>query len=249
MNSRIVAIDIGNTTITCGLFSARRLMRSFAHPTALCGRFPVPSLRSDDVIIASVVPQALDCLVKSFVRTTGRKPLVVGPDIVVPITNRYSRPRQVGADRLVNAYAAIRLYTAPAVIVDFGTAVTFDAVSSKKEYLGGMIFPGLQMSLDALHEKTALLPQTALRRPAMFIGRTTAESIASGITYGFAAMTEALVSRIKKSLGRRAPVIATGGNALFIAAYCGVFDAVEPHLTLKGLQLIHEHYAKKSRLR
>jgi type III pantothenate kinase len=244
MNKTLLAVDIGNTTITCGLFRGSRLLRRFAWPTRDVGRFSVPLAAFDDCIIASVVPAAGRTVANFFSRRFSLEPLIVGKGLRVPVINRYRTPGQVGPDRLINAYAAIKLYGAPAVVVDFGTAVTFDVVSRKKEYIGGMIFPGLRMSLDALHEKTALLPRVALHKPSMLIGRSTRDSIMAGLVYGYAALTDALVAVIKRKIGKGAFVIATGGNAGFLKTYCRVFDAVDVDLTLQGLRLTYEYYAQ-----
>jgi type III pantothenate kinase len=174
------------------------------------------------------------------------RPYVLGENITAPIRNRYRKPRQVGQDRLVNAYAAACRWGVPAIVVDYGTAVTFDIVSQKNDYIGGMIFPGLQMSLAALHEKTALLPRIKLAKPSMFFGRNTRSSILSGVIYGYAAMTESLVSMIQTRIAKPAVVIGTGGDIKLITGYTRIFTAVDPHLTLKGLQRIYEARTSKS---
>jgi type III pantothenate kinase len=244
----LLAIDIGNTTITCGLFRGSRLVRRCWSPSAGHARFTLRAVRlpaPDDVIIAGVVPAAVRSVARAVTRQTRKRPLIVGSTLKVPVKNRYRIPAQVGQDRLVYAYAAVKLYGAPAVVVDYGTAVTFDMVSRKNEYLGGMIFPGLRMSLEALHEKTALLPKVSLHRPSTFIGRSPSESSTSGLVYGYAAMTRALASMIRENIGSKALVIATGGDARFLKRYCGIFDAVDPDLTLKGLRLIYEYHAAR----
>ncbi|TRZ49172.1 type III pantothenate kinase [bacterium] len=241
----LLAIDIGNTNINLGLFSGRRLKKRCFIPTKeknYCPRLNKflgkRKKTIQDVIICSVVPKSSQALAKDLKRLFGKRPIIIGKDINVPIKNLYRRPRQVGQDRLVNAYAASMLYGAPLIVVDFGTAVTFDVISKNKEYLGGMILPGLGISLDSLAEKTALLPRITLSRPREFIGRDTKNSMLSGIVYGFAAMTDDLASRIKRIIGRKAKVIATGGNIGLMANYCRKIDKIDPDLTLKGLALI-----------
>jgi len=150
----------------------------------------------------------------------------------------YRRPAQVGQDRLVNAYAAFFSYGAPLIVIDFGTAVTFDVVSQKREYLGGMILPGLKISLDSLAQRTALLPSIRLTSPAEFIGRDTKNSMLSGIVYGFSSLVDELCRKIKKKLGSKARVVATGGDAGLIGRYCRVINKIDKDLTLKGLALI-----------
>jgi type III pantothenate kinase len=147
---------------------------------------------------------------------------------------------QVGQDRLVNAYAASKLYGAPLVVIDFGTAVTFDVVSKNREYLGGMILPGLGISLDALAQRTALLPKIKLANPSEFIGRDTKNSMLSGIVYGFTALTDDLAGRIKGKIGRDSKVIATGGNISLIGRYCRSINKIDKNLTLRGLSLIYQ---------
>lgn len=170
----------------------------------------------------------------------GRRPYIIGKDIKGFIKNSYRKPKEVGTDRLVNAYAGIRLYGAPLIAVDFGTAVTFDVVSRNKEYLGGMIIPGLSISLDALASRTALLPRVSLKKPSEFIGRDTKSSILSGIIYGFAALTDDLAERIRSKIGRGAKVIGTGGNVELISKYCRYIDKIDTNLTLQGLNLIYQ---------
>ena len=194
----------------------------------------------DNIVICSVVPKVTGVLKKGLLRLLGRRPYIIGKDLVVPLKNLYRNPKQVGQDRLVNAYAAVMLYKAPLIVVDFGTAVTFDVISKDREYLGGMILPGLAISLDTLAERTALLPKVKLDKPKEFIGRDTKTSMLSGIVYGFAALTDDLAQRIKDKIGRQAKLIATGGNIALIAGYCKSIDKIDRDLTLKGLSFIYE---------
>jgi type III pantothenate kinase len=239
----LLAIDIGNTNISFGVFKGNRLIKRFDIPTK---GYSLKKLKEklgkigiDEVIICSVVPDAAKILEKDLKQWLGKQSYNIGKEIKVPIRNLYRKPKQVGQDRLVNAYAGIRLYGAPLIVVDFGTAVTFDVISKRKEYLGGMILPGLQISLDALAERTALLPEIKLNRPKEFIGRDTQNSMLSGIIYGFASLTDSLVKRIKEKIGRNARVIGTGGNIGLIAKYCKTFDKIDKDLTLKGVNLIY----------
>jgi type III pantothenate kinase len=238
----LLAIDIGNTNITFGIFKGRRLLRRFDIPTKGYGckklSRALANLKLEDSVICSVVPQASQILSKDLTRLLGRRPYNIGKDIKVPIKNCYRKPRQVGQDRLVNAYAGLELYGGPLIVVDFGTAVTFDVVSRNSEYWGGMILPGLEISLDALAERTALLPKIRLAEPAGLIGRDTKNSMLSGIVYGFAALTDELVARIKEEIGENAQVIGTGGNINLIAKYCRSFTKIDSDLTLKGLYMI-----------
>ena len=244
----LLAIDIGNTNINFGLFRGKRLVKKFVIPTALYSfkklKVRLGVFKALDVVICSVVPKVTVVLKKDLLRLSGRRPYIIGKDLIVPLKNLYRNPKQVGQDRLVNAYAAVMLYKAPLIVVDFGTAVTFDLISKHREYLGGMILPGLAISLDTLAERTALLPKVKLDKPKEFIGRDTKTSMLSGIVYGFAALTDDLAQRIKDKIGRQARLIATGGNIALMARYCKSIDKIDRDLTLKGLSFIYEGFKR-----
>lgn len=239
----LLAVDIGNTNITCGIFKGARLIKRFALPTR---RYSLKALKKnlsgadiDAGIICSVVPTATNILKKGLTGFLGRSPYIIGKDIRVPIKNLYRCPGQVGQDRLVNAYAAGEFFGVPLVAVDFGTAITLDVVSSKKEYLGGMIIPGLRISLEGLYEHAALLPCIKPGPPPEFIGRDTRNSILSGVVYGFALLVDGFIAKIRKSLGMRLKVVGTGGNIAFMRSYCQQLKTIDPDLTLKGLNLLY----------
>jgi type III pantothenate kinase len=239
----LLAIDIGNTNICFGIFKSKKLIKRLSIPTK---KYAIRNLRNslgkiaiDDSIICSVVPQVSHILKRDLKEMFGKRPYILSEDVKAPIKNLYRRPKQVGQDRLVNAYAGILLFGSPLIIVDFGTAITLDAVSKKGEYLGGLIVPGLGISLEALAEGAALLPKIRLEKPKEFIGRDTGNSMLSGIVYGFAALTDELAERIKQKIGRSARVVGTGGNIHFIREYCRNIDKVEGDLTLKGLNLVY----------
>ncbi|MCM8796174.1 MAG: type III pantothenate kinase [Candidatus Omnitrophica bacterium] len=248
---RLLAVDIGNTNISFGVFEGARIVRKFNIPTL---RYTIQKLMAsldkgkiDAAIICSVVPKVQARLKCDLRRLLGKTSYYnIGTNLVVPIKNLYRKPKQVGQDRLVNAYAAVELYGAPLVVVDYGTAVTFDVVSRKKEYLGGMILPGLKISLDALFARTALLPKIKLSYPKEFIGRDTRNSMLSGIVYGFSALTDDLIKRIKEKIGKDTKVIGTGGNIELIKRYCHSFNKIDTDLTLKGINLIYQKVAKKN---
>jgi type III pantothenate kinase len=240
----LLAIDIGNTSISLGLFKKNRLVGRFSIATHKKSyRKELGAIfkhhKVEDVIISSVVPQATLILRKDLGRFLAKRPLVSGNNIIIPIINRYRRPAEVGQDRLVNAYAAAELYGAPSMVVDFGTAVTFDLISRRKEYLGGMILPGLRLSLGALAEKTALLPRIKLQKPREFIGRDTPNSMLSGMVHGFAALTQEMIRRIKDKIGQDAVVILTGGDSALLAHYIKGVKRLDADLTLKGLCLFY----------
>ena len=238
----LLIIDIGNTNINFGIFRGNKIIKRFFIPTksyrAKSIKNKLVRLNIEDIIICSVVPKVTRTLEKDLRKILGKRSYIIGKDIKVPIKNLYRNPKQVGQDRLVNAYAGVRLYGAPLIAVDFGTALTFDVVSKDKEYLGGMILPGLEISLDALSQRTALLPKIKLERPKEFIGQDTRSSMLSGIVYGFAALTDDLVLRIRNKIGSEARVIGTGGNINLISRYCRRIDKIDIDLTLKGLNLL-----------
>ncbi len=245
----LLTIDIGNTNINLGVFRGQRLIKRFSIPTK---KYAIQNLKKlldkisvDDSIICSVVPKMLRILNRDLIKLSNKKPRIVGEDVQVPVRNLYRYPEQVGSDRLVNAYAGVMLYGAPLIIIDFGTAITFDAISYRNEYLGGMILPGLDISLDALVQRTALLPEVRLNKPREFIGRSTKDSMLSGIIYGFAALTDELTRRIKNKIGKRARIIGTGGNIHIIGKYCKSIDEINQDLTLVGLNLIYHNILQR----
>lgn len=245
----ILAIDIGNTNITAGAFRIGKLVKRSKTPTHAPHayvRFVTGLLRSagmarEDigaVVISSVVPVALSRLLVSLNKAGVGPVTVVGRDRKAPIPNRYRNREEVGQDRLVNAFAARELYGAPSIIIDFGTAVTFDIVSAKGEYLGGLIAPGIEMSLSSLYRRTALLPKVDLKPASSIIGRDTVDSMRGGILFGLGAMCDGLAGRYRRIIGPRAKVIATGGNAALIKRYSRSIQVVDENLTLKGLHLL-----------
>jgi type III pantothenate kinase len=239
----LLAFDIGNTNITIGIFNNSRLIKKYAIPTKNRQYYPdlkkiVQKNKITGAIVCSVVPQATKQLTIALKKLKVRKIEICGANRKIPIKNLYRYPSQVGQDRLVNAYAAVSFYRSPAIIIDFGTAITFDVVSANSEYKGGMIIPGLGISLDTLAEKTALLPKIKLNKPGELIGRDTRNSILSGIIYGYSTLTDGLIRRLKVKLNNKPVVIGTGGNIKLIADYCQEIDKIDINLTLKGLSLI-----------
>lgn len=244
----LLAIDIGNTNITFGLFSGRRLVKKGRFATSSINKYGYfrrklknewagPGLKA--IVICSVVPKAEKAVVKVLKQVFKVRVLILGKNIKVPIKNLYKNPRQVGQDRLVAAYAAHSLYgnKTPVIVIDFGTAVTFDVVSKKGAYLGGLIAPGMEMSLNALSEKAALLPKVELKKPSFILGKTTKDSMASGVFYGYAAMCDGLVARLEKRFGQKFYVVATGGNARRISPLSSSIDKIDENLVLKGINI------------
>lgn len=239
----LLAVDIGNTNMNFAVFEKNKILCRFSVRTKeySCAKIKksLKKFSQSDALICSVVPLKTEMLCKDLKHALKGKIRVLGKHVKVPIINKYRRPSQVGQDRLVNAYAAAKLYGAPFVVIDFGTAITFDVISKKGEYLGGLIIPGIQISLDALYERTALLPRPQLKKPGNLIGQDTEESILSGIVFGFAAMVDDLSRRLRAIIGKKAKAIGTGGDIAIIKEYSKEIGYVRPELTLQGINLIY----------
>jgi type III pantothenate kinase len=254
----LLVIDIGNTNIVAGVFREKDASGDLLHHWRLStdpartadeygllfrGLFDYDglSLRAvKAVIISSVVPHLTPALEWMSEQYLGRKPLIVGPGIKTGMNILYEDPKEVGADRIVNAVAAFARYgPGPLIVVDFGTATTFDAVAADGAYLGGAIAPGIGISTEALFEHAAKLSRIELVRPRSVIGRTTVTSMQSGIIFGYAGLVNELVQRMKSELGPGAKVVATGGFAPLIAGEASSIDVVDPFLTLEGLRLVY----------
>jgi len=243
----LLAIDIGNTSIHAGIFQKKRnirtmLMRADASQLGISKAFK-KNLSTDakkikSVVISSVVPDVAIITQRVIERLMGIKPIVLGRDMIVPITNLYKKPKQVGQDRLVNAYACKELYGSPAIVLDFGTATTFDYINRFGEYEGGIITPGVNTTIDTLAEKTALLPKIKISKPDRLIGKDTVGSIKSGVFFGIACLCDGLVQKIKKSYKNNPIVIATGGLASLFCPYCKEINKIDKYLTLKGMAII-----------
>lgn len=239
----ILAIDIGNTNVDFALITkSGKIKERLRRPATKLG-LPrvIAKLKKqspEKIIIVSVAPATLK-VVKSYLKKHLNKvPLsVVGNNITVPLKCEYNK-KEVGQDRLVTAYAAKSLYGSPVLIVDFGTAVTFDAVSKTGAYLGGLILPGIKMSLDSLSEGTAMLPRTFLKETRTLIAKNTVSSIRSGMIHGYASMCEGLIELFRKKLGKSLKVVATGGDAPLIARHTKSLKKITPNLSIKGLHLI-----------
>lgn len=249
----LLAIDIGNTNIVWGVFDGDRLVADWRIGTdhskttdeyaiLLLDLLRVESIgreRVDGVILSSVVPP-LTPLFEELAETYFHcLPLNVSAELETGLTIKYTNPREVGSDRIVNAAAAFRRYGGPIIIVDFGTATTFCAVTADGEYLGGAIAPGLRISAEALYARTAKLPKIELARPKSAIGQDTVSSMQAGLVFGYAGLVDELVRRIQQELGRDCFVLATGGLAGLIAPESRSIREVRPHLTLDGLALLY----------
>ncbi|MNZ73088.1 Type III pantothenate kinase [compost metagenome] len=194
----------------------------------------------EGVIISSVVPPLMHVLEELCVKYLKRRPLTVGPGIKTGLNLRYENPREVGADRIVNAVAAIEQYGGPLVVVDFGTATTFDCVDAQGNYMGGAIVPGIGISTEALYQRASKLPRIELEKPKKVIGRNTVHAMQAGIIFGYAGQVDGIVGRIRREMNAEPKVIATGGLAELIASESETIQEVNPWLTLEGLRIIYE---------
>ncbi len=250
----LLCVDIGNTNITIGLYRGEELVAHWRVSTdqqkmpdeygilliSLMARQGLEPSEIRGVSVASVVPPVTDMILEMLDSYVGVEPLLVGAGIKTGVAVRYDNPYEVGADRVVNAAAAFRLYGGPACIVDFGTGTTFDALSATGDYLGGAIAPGVRVAAEALFLRTAKLPRIDLTRPRKAIGTNTADSMRSGILFGYVGLVEGMVERFRRELGPSMRVIGTGGLAKDIAQETDVIEVVDPWLTLKGLQIVYE---------
>jgi type III pantothenate kinase len=248
----LLAVDAGNTHTVFGLFDGDLLRADWRIATrkeitadelgvlvrALFGRAEIDPADVDGMIVASVVPDLNEVFRVAGARHFHCDPLFVGPGLKTGMPILYENPHEVGADRIVNSVAAQARYGAPVIVLDFGTATTFDVVGPGGEYLGGVIAPGLGVSAEALFEKAARLHRVSIRRPTRIIGRHTEQSMQSGLFHGYAALVQGLVARIRDELGVDAPVVATGGLAPVFEPELAFLQAVDLDLTLEGLRLI-----------
>ena len=256
----LLAVDIGNTNVVAGIFDGPNLLTHWRLATdpkttadeygVLCLSLMTRDGRSSEeitgAIISSVVP-ALTETFESMVQTSfGCIPITVTSDMDTGLTLNYSNPKEIGSDRIVNAAAAYEKFHRDLIIVDFGTATTFCAVSRNGEYLGGVIAPGLGISADALFTRAAKLSKVELARPKTVIGIDTASSIQSGLIFGYAGLVDTLVQRMEREMGRTSYVIATGGLASVIASEARSIQHVEPFLTLQGLELLYRRARSSS---
>ena len=243
----LLAIDIGNTSIHAGIFQKSRIIRTMLMQAdasqlgiskAFKKNLSTDAKKIKSVVISSVVPEMTIIAQNAIKRLLNIQSVVLGADMIVPIANLYKRPKQVGQDRLVNAYACKEFYGCPAIVLDFGTATTFDYINRRGEYEGGIITPGVNTTIDSLSEKTALLPRINLGKPERLIGKDTVGSIKSGVFYGIASMCDGLICKIKKKYKNSPIVIATGGLATLFCPYCKEINKIDKYLTLKGIAKI-----------
>ncbi len=256
----ILVLDAGNTNILLGVFDGGKLIKNWRLSTdrnkssdeygmIINELFTYEGLnmrKLDAAIISSVVPPIMHSLERAVKRYSGIDPLIVGPGIKTGIDIKYDNPKEVGSDRIVNAVAAIHKYSGPVILVDFGTATTFCAVSEGGEYLGGAIAPGIIISTEALFQKASKLPRVELKVSGKYVCKNTVSSMQSGIVYGYVGLVDHIVNKFKDELGwGHAKVIATGGLARLIASQSQVIDIVDGLLTLDGLHIIYNMNCKQ----
>ncbi|MBC1521613.1 type III pantothenate kinase [Listeria aquatica] len=250
----ILVIDVGNTNCTLGIYQEDKLVQTFRMATdkartadelgmLVLGFFQQARIKPADVhaiTICSVVPPVMHAITTMCRRYFEIEPLVVGPGIKTGLNLKVDNPREVGADRIVNAVAAIHEYGKPAIVVDFGTATTFCYIDEKGMYRGGVIAPGIMISTEALYTKTAKLPRVDITEPEHVIGKSTVSAMEAGIFYGFIGQCEGIIREMMRETDSKPTVVATGGLARFITEKSELVDVVDPFLTLKGLNLLYQ---------
>jgi type III pantothenate kinase len=250
----LLAVDIGNTNIAFGGFEGEQLRVTWRMSTVvnqmadeyaalLLNLLRSQGLDTSDIkegSLCSVVPPLLGTFEELFERYFHLSPLVIGPGVKTGVRIRQDNPREVGTDRVANAAAAHHLYSGTVIIVDLGTATTFDVVSKEGDHLGGVIAPGITTAAEALFVRTAALPRVELISPKQAIGTNTIAAMQSGIVFGYVGLIEGIVARIQRELGEKTTVVATGGYAELIARETSVIDSINPELTLIGLRLIYQ---------
>lgn len=251
----LLVIDVGNTNIVVGAFEGDTLVKNWRISTdykksadeigmlmiQLISYHGLDTDVIEGVVISSVVPQMMFSLERAVRRYLKREPMIITKDIKTGINILYDNPKEVGADRIVNAVAAAHHYPGDKIIIDFGTATTFCALTGGGDYVGGVICPGIKISLDALIERTAKLPKIEIVRPPQVIGKNTVESMQAGMVFGYAGQIENIVRHMKEEMGSgKITVIATGGIASLIKEYTDSIDVLDSHLTLKGLKLLYD---------
>jgi type III pantothenate kinase len=249
-----LAIDIGNTNVTLGVFDGEKLRHTWRLETDI-HRMPdeyattiitLLNLRkisiSDvrEVAMCSTVAPLIPIFIELLDNFFKIKPLVVNPGIKTGVRIRGDNPREVGADRIVNTVAGYRLYGGPTIVVDLGTATTFDIISKEGDFMGGVIAPGPMTAAEALFSRTAALPRIQFSHPQKAIGTNTISAMLSGIMFGYTGLVEGIVARIEKELGEKATVVATGGYGSIFAKETDIFDVVNPDITLIGLRMIYQ---------
>lgn len=256
-----MVIDVGNTNTVLGVYHNDKLTYHWRIKTdraktedefamIITNLFAFEDVSFDDIggiIISSVVPPIMFSLERMCEKYFHQKPMIIGPGIKTGLDIKYENPREVGADRIVNAVAAIREYGSPLIVVDFGTATTFCHINEKNQYMGGVIAPGINISTEALYNYAAKLPRIEIAKPENILGKNTVSSMQSGVFYGYVGQVDGIVSRMKRDFKEEPTVVATGGLAHLIGEGSETINVVDPFLTLKGLMAIYrknegDHY-------
>ncbi|SDZ66268.1 type III pantothenate kinase [Evansella caseinilytica] len=250
----VFVFDVGNSNIALGLYDKKELKHHWRLGTdtsktedqygmdikALFSHAGLHFKQVEGIIISSVVPPIMYTLEQMCKKYFNISPMVIGPGIKTGLNIKYDNPREVGSDRIVNAVAGIHLYGNPLIIVDFGTATTYCYINEHKQYIGGAIAPGMNISVEALYQKASKLPRIEITKTKSIVGKNTIHAMQSGILYGFVGQVEGIVKRMKQEANADPTVVATGTMAGLIANESDVIDIVDPFLTLKGLQMIYE---------
>lgn len=250
----LLAIDIGNTKIALGVFEDEKLQATLSiaaglhrltdeYAALLFNLLPHHNIAIKDIkdsIICSVVPPLTLVFQELCQRYLRSSPLIVEAGIKTGVRIRLDNPKELGADRVANAAATYQLYGGPAIVIDFGTATTFDVISKEGDYLGGVIAPGMEIAAEALFMRAAKLPRVELVPPKQAIGKNTVGAMQSGIIFGYVGLVEGMIARLRQELGKETRIIATGGYAAVISTQTSLIEVVNPHLTLIGLHLIHK---------
>jgi len=260
----LLVVDIGNTNVSLGIYDHGKGKGAAKDKSTLASHWRLSTHREQtsdelaitlnslfeqerrrasevgDVIISSVVPPVVPIWERVCEKLFERTPIIVGPGTRTGMPVRYDNPHEVGADRIVNAVAAFEMFGGPTIAVDFGTATTFDCISAQGEYMGGVICPGIHISMEALFDRASKLHRVEIARPKSVIGKTTTSALQSGLLFGYAGLVDSMVERIRPELGGKAKVIATGGLARRISEESRVIEEVVPFLTLEGLRLLYE---------
>ncbi len=255
----LLAIDVGNTNTVFGIYRGEELIGSFRLSTTAERTSDEIGMKihlyysflkldtgdTDAVIIASVVPPVMYTLINAIRKYIGVQPLIVGKDIDTGLVNCYDNPKEVGIDRLVNAVSAVKKYGSPLIIIDIGTATTFDVIDEDGAYRGGAIYPGIKVSMEALFQKASKLPRVDIVRPDKAIGTNTVMSMQSGAVRGYAGAIQGIVGEMQEEMGCKCNVVATGGMGRMMAQYCDIITHVDANLTLEGLLMIYQANKEK----
>lgn len=259
----LLAMDIGNTNTVLGLFNGDQIVHDWRIRTevnatvdeygilirSLFNAHGVPPDKVKDIIISCVVPPVLNVVERFCRKYFSLVPLIVGPGVKTGMPIFYDNPKEVGADRIVNAVAAYEAFQKATIVVDFGTATTFDYISDRGEYMGGVITPGIMISCEALFQKASKLPRVEIfAKPPSIIAKNTIASMNAGIVYGYAGLVEGIINRIRREVNADLRVVATGGLAPLIACECPAIEEVDDYLTLKGLKIIFERNQRSQNL-